>query len=226
MSARKLLAGAPIAAALAGAGIAASGTASAFPGCCPGGGAGFGAFGLLRRSERYPDGSYDHTVMIFGGWQASRVCPPDPANPAIPLAWVPGQLRVPQMKRALAGLMGAAAIAAAVPLAAPAQAAPGAWITSIVYWTGPDCIPVRYSKGFYIDTDMICGRYSERHYFALPGQYVGADPMPFDTTTTLGCSLLINGVPDNTDYAPAGDRHNVNCLRVFVPAYGYYRGVG
>ena len=34
----------------------------------------------------------------MGGWQASRVCPPDPANPAIPLAWVPGQtVRVPQM---------------------------------------------------------------------------------------------------------------------------------
>ena len=99
----------------------------------------------------------------------------------------------------------------------PCQAQQGAFITSIVYWTGPNCIPVRYSEGFYTDIGMICGRYSERHYFALPGQYVGADPMPFDTTTTLGCSLLINGVPDNTDYAPAGDRHNVDCLRVCSP---------
>jgi len=33
------------------------------------------------------------------------------------------------------------------------------------------------------------------------------------------CSLLINGVPDNTDYAPAGDRHNVDCLRVLVNDY-------
>jgi hypothetical protein len=63
--------------------------ASAFPGFCPGGG-GYGAFGYCD-GPTYPDGSYDHTVMIFGGWQASRVCPPDPANPAIPLAWVPGQ---------------------------------------------------------------------------------------------------------------------------------------
>jgi hypothetical protein len=92
MSARRLLAGAAIAAAIAGAGIAASGTASAFPGMgiCPGGGGGYGAFGYCD-GESYPDGSYDHTVMIMGGWQASRVCPPDPGNPAIPLAWVPGQ---------------------------------------------------------------------------------------------------------------------------------------
>ena len=90
MSVRKLLTGAAIAAALASAGIAASGTASAFPGFCPGGGAGYGSFGYCD-GPTYADGSYDHTVMILGGWQSSRVCPPDPANPAIPLPWVPGQ---------------------------------------------------------------------------------------------------------------------------------------
>jgi hypothetical protein len=92
-------------------------------------------------------------------------------------------------------------------------------ITSIVYWTGPNCIPVRYSTGLSTDIGMACDGYSERTYFAVDGQYVGADPMPFDTTVTLGCSLLINGVPDNTDYAPAGDRHNVDCLRVLVNDY-------
>jgi hypothetical protein len=90
MSIRKLLAGAAIATAIAGTGIAASGTASAFPGFCPGGGGGYGAFGYCD-GPTYPDGSYDHTVMIFGGWQASRVCPPAPDNPAMPLAWVSGQ---------------------------------------------------------------------------------------------------------------------------------------
>ena len=131
------------------------------------------------------------------------------------------------MKKLITGLMGAAAIAA-VSLAPPASAQGGAFITSIVYWTGPNCIPVRYSEGFSTDIAMICGRYSERHYFALPGQYVGADPMPFDTTVTLGCSLLINGTPDNTDYAPSGDRHNVDCLRVLSvvsesPSYPSHR---
>ena len=104
----------------------------------------------------------------------------------------------------------------------PANTQQGAFITSIVYWTGPNCIPVRYSEGYHTEIGVICGRYSERNYFAFPGQYVGADPMPFDTTVTLGCSLLISGVPDNTDYAPAGDRHNVDCLRVFTPIYSSY----
>ena len=129
------------------------------------------------------------------------------------------------MKRLIIASIVALAIGLGLIAAPPASAQQGALITSIVYWTGPNCIPVRYSDGFSTDIAMICGRYSERHYFARPGQYVGADPMPFDTTTTLGCSLLINGAPDNTDYAPAGDRHNVNCLRVFIPDYGY-GGVG
>lgn len=131
-------------------------------------------------------------------------------------------------RKFLAGLIGAAAFAAAISVAPPASAQQGAFITSIVYWTGPNCIPVRYSEGFSTNIDMICGRYSERHYFALPGQYVGADPMPFDTTVTLGCSLLINGTPDNTDYAPSGDRHNIDCLRVLSvvsvsPSYPSYQ---
>lgn len=42
----------------------------------------------------YEDGSYDHcvsvTVLGFGGTQCNRVCPPDPANPSVPLPWQPG----------------------------------------------------------------------------------------------------------------------------------------
>jgi hypothetical protein len=30
-------------------------------------------------------------AALVGGWMSSRVCPPDPANPAIPLPWVPDQ---------------------------------------------------------------------------------------------------------------------------------------
>ena len=127
------------------------------------------------------------------------------------------------MKRLIVAAL--VALAAAVSLASPASAQQGAFITSIVYWTGPNCIPVRYSEGFTTDIGTICGKYSERSYFAVPGQYIGADPMPFDTTVTLGCSLLINGVPNNTDYAPSGDRHNVNCLRMLAfdaPLYPLY----
>ena len=66
--------------------------AQAFPGLgyCPGGGL-FGSFGDCD-GPTYPDGSYDDTVAAMGGWMSSRVCPPDSANTAIPLAWVPGQV--------------------------------------------------------------------------------------------------------------------------------------
>ena len=82
-----LLVGAVAAAIAATVGVAAP--AQAFPGFCPGGG-GYGAFGYCD-GPTYPDGSYDHTVAAMGGWMSSRVCPPDPANPAIPLPWVPDQ---------------------------------------------------------------------------------------------------------------------------------------
>jgi hypothetical protein len=125
----------------------------------------------------------------------------------------------------LAAIVATAAALGGVALAAPAQATDASVITSIVYWTGSDCIPVRYSEGFSTNVAMVCGGYSERSYLAVPGQYVGADPMPIDgaSTTTLGCSLRINGQVDNTDYAPPGDvHHNVDCLRVLVVDYPSY----
>lgn len=111
--------------------------------------------------------------------------------------------------------------------AVSAQAQYASVITSTVYWTGADCIAVRYSEGYTTDIAMKCGGYSERTYLAVPGQYIGADPMPLpnDPTVTLGCSLRIDGQVDNTDYAPPGDvHHNVNCLRVLVdyPSYPSY----
>ena len=85
-----LLGGAAAAAIAATVGMASP--AQAFPGFgyCPGGGGGYGSFGYCD-GPTYPDGSYDHTVAAMGGWMSSRVCPPDPANPAIPLPWVPDQ---------------------------------------------------------------------------------------------------------------------------------------
>lgn len=128
------------------------------------------------------------------------------------------------MKKLILGGLAAAAVTTGIALAAPAQAYPSAYpsvyVTSTVYWTGPECIPVRVSRGYSTVIDMACGHYAQRSYLAFPGQYVGADPMPFDSTVTLGCSLVLNGVPDNTDYAPSGDRHDVNCMRIYIPA-GY-----
>jgi hypothetical protein len=134
------------------------------------------------------------------------------------------------MRRALAAVVAATAVAGGVAAAAPAQARPysePSVITSVVYWTGADCISVEYSEGFTTNVAMKCGGYSERTYLAVPGQFVGADPMPLptDPTTTLGCLLRIDGGVDNTDYAPAGDVHNdVDCLRILVvnePSHPY-----
>ena len=58
---------------------------------CMGGGMG-SPWGGFCDGATYPDGSYDHMVSAMGFWQSSRVCPPDPANPAIPLPWFPGQV--------------------------------------------------------------------------------------------------------------------------------------
>lgn len=93
-------------------------------------------------------------------------------------------------------------------------------IESVVYWTGPSCIPVlspQYPDGRYTSTISICGGYSSAQYFAIDGEWVGANPMPNDSTVTLGCKLYLDGSYVYGDYAPSGDRHDVNCLR-YIPA--------
>lgn len=69
------------------AGIVCAGPAGAVPSGCQGGWSPWGG-GSYCDGQTYGDGSYDHcanvSVMGFGGMQCGRVCPPDPANPAIP----------------------------------------------------------------------------------------------------------------------------------------------
>ena len=130
------------------------------------------------------------------------------------------------MRRLIATAVAAATAVGGVALAAPAQAQYASVITSTIFWTGPDCITVEISKapnGFGTEFGTACGGYSERSYLAVPGQYVGADPIPLanNPTITLGCSLEIDGQARLADYAPAGDvHHNVNCLRMLLPGSG------
>jgi hypothetical protein len=120
-------------------------------------------------------------------------------------------------------IAGSAAAAFAVGLAAPAHAAMSR-IVSEVYWSGPACIPVmspNYPHGNYTQMSMVCGGHSTATYYAFPGEYIGADPMPNDATVTLGCTLFIDGTLAYQDYARDGDHHDVNCLRVLTAPYGY-----
>ena len=135
-------------------------------------------------------------------------------------------------RKVLAGLTGAAAIAAAavggIALAAPAQAQMGAWITSTVTWTGKDCIGVNFpdlDNRDFTDYGTICGGVTRVTYWATLGQYVGADPV-MGPASSVSCSLMINGTLDNADSAVAHDGHDANCLRILVvtgPTYPTYQ---
>ena len=96
---------------------------------------------------------------------------------------------------------------------ATGQRQQGAFITSIVYWTGPNRIPVRYSEGFHQhrhDLRQILGAALLR-----PSRSVRRRrPDALRHHGHAGLLTAHQRQPDNTDYAPAGDRHNVDCLRV------------
>lgn len=125
--------------------------------------------------------------------------------------------------RLISGAIGVAAVGVSagttILSAAPAHATTYQ-IESVVYWTGPSCIPVvspRYPDGRTTSMITACGGYSDAHYLAFDGEYFGADPQPNDATTTLGCTVYVNGVVNYSDYAPSGDKHDVNCLR-YMPS--------
>ena len=117
------------------------------------------------------------------------------------------------VKKLIGGGLAALAIGL---VAAPVANASVYSITSVVYWTGVHCITVhspQYPNGHYTGFDTICGSNSTVTYMAISGEYIGADPMPFDQTRTVGCSVYIDGVYSYGDYARDGDLHNVDCLR-------------
>jgi hypothetical protein len=129
------------------------------------------------------------------------------------------------MQRLIGAALTAAGMAGAV-IAAPTANAYVSVVESYVWWTGVDCISVEYSNApddWGTEVGRICGGHSERAYTAVPGQFVGADPMPRDRTETVGCQVRVDGVLRYSDYAPPGDMHNVNCLHLLLPQrdYGY-----
>lgn len=126
--------------------------------------------------------------------------------------------------RALAGALAAGAVALGALFTAPSAHAYASAVRSLIWWSGPECIPVRVSNapdGYGWDIKQACGGHAERSYYAVPGQWVGADPVGFDETLAIGCQLWIDGELRLSDYAPPGDHHDVNCLRQLLPgSYG------
>jgi hypothetical protein len=131
------------------------------------------------------------------------------------------------MRKAISTALAGSGVAAAAIVAAPTASASYHTITSVVYWTGVDCITVRSPQspnGHYTGLDRICGGNSTVTYGAGSGEYIGADPMAFDQTRTVGCQVFIDGVFSYGDYARDGDHHDVNCLRTLADDY-YPNGV-
>ena len=101
-----------------------------------------------------------------------------------------------RMRKAIGTAVAGSTLAAAAIVAAPTASASHHTITSVVYWTGVNCITVRspqYPNGNYTGLDRICGGNSTVTYEAVSGEYIGADPMPFDQTRTVGCSVSSTG---------------------------------
>jgi len=124
------------------------------------------------------------------------------------------------MKRLIASILAAVGMVGAV-IAAPTANAAASFIQSYVWWTGVNCISVEYSNApsdWGTDVGRICGGHSERAYTAVPGQFVGADPMPRDRTETVGCQVRVDGVLRYSDYAPPGDMHDVDCMKMLLPS--------
>ena len=117
-------------------------------------------------------------------------------------------------KAALVGGAAAAAIAATVGVAAPANAHYHN-VTSIVTWRGADCIAIEgpsiSSNGYGLGTASFCGGSSSASYNIPVGGLAGANPI-MGHASWITCATYIDGVLKETDYAYAGDGHDANCL--------------
>lgn len=98
----------------------------------------------------------------------------------------------------------------AVPPAAPAPTGTGAAITTVVQWTGTDCIDITAPAGSAgtLQTATHCGGQATLTSSGSGDQMVGADPIIGDAGT-LSCEILSGRL---VNAGTAGDGHDVNCL--------------
>jgi hypothetical protein len=108
-----------------------------------------------------------------------------------------------------------ALLAAAVLFAPPAQAS-GSYARTLVSWEGSPCIDMRFSDATssYTYVRSACGgsfTWTESNVWS--GDWVGVDPI-MGTASFIACDLWVDGALSWTDYAYAGNGHDVNCLRI------------
>jgi hypothetical protein len=125
-------------------------------------------------------------------------------------------------KAALVGGAAAAAIAATVGVASPANATDGYDAVPIhrvhveVYWTGSNCLqgwtPVGGNHNS-VGSVTQCN-YSHQLYWdyaAAPGEWIGVDP-EMGSNASIACSVSVDGYGVASDSALAGDGHEASCL--------------
>lgn len=118
------------------------------------------------------------------------------------------------MKKLSIALAGAAI--AAVALAPAAQADPGTVATTVINWSGTDCITVISANLLAPTTvvpSVICGgswTFSEGNIWS--GDAFGADPI-MGNADWISCAVIRSGVVVYSDAAAAGDGTDVSCLR-------------
>jgi hypothetical protein len=118
------------------------------------------------------------------------------------------------MRKLATALVATAAAATVLATAAPAQAQPNT--TTVIVWTGTNCIQVASAYTYSPQAagiSTICGgswEFSEGNIW--PGDLFGADPIMGDATY-IECAVFAGGRLVWSDSAHAGDGTDVNCLR-------------
>ncbi|QZH60457.1 excalibur calcium-binding domain-containing protein [Mycolicibacterium farcinogenes] len=108
-------------------------------------------------------------------------------------------------------LYGGAPVATGPAGPAPIAPATGGGYTTVVRWTGTNCIDITAPSGSAgtLQTGSHCGGQATLFSSGLGDQMVGADPVIGDAAS-LSCEILSGRL---TDSGVAGDGHDVNCLR-------------
>ena len=116
-------------------------------------------------------------------------------------------------KAALVGGAAAAAIAATVGMAAPANAY-GYTAYNVVEWGGASCITI-VQPNIYggLSSDVVCGGRVTWDQATVSGGRLGSDPV-IGNASWVSCAVYVNGSLHDSDFVTNGDGRDANCLRV------------